>query len=264
MIWDFARHTLSNLTRDAGISEAPLWMPDGTTVLFASRPQLGALSRLYRQRADGTGTPVQLTTGALSQVYASGGEYPVSVSPDGAKIIYWVAGTDADGVKMLDVATGQTQMLVAGARTPRLSPDGRWLAYRKSEAGISDIFVSPFPNVSNARWQVSTNGSSPPRWSRDSSELFYRGLGSNRAHVFAVKVGTGTTLEGVRPQVMFDLPNPGAVDGFGVEEFDVASDGRFIALKGLPQKPPIPHVIVNWFDELKRAAPINRRAKGAE
>jgi Tol biopolymer transport system component len=186
------------------------------------------------------------------------------VTPDGQKIIYWVAGADSDGVKVLDVATGQMQLLVAGARTPRLSPDGRWLAYRKSESGVAEIFVSPFPSVSSARWQVSTGGSSPPRWSRDSSELFYRGLGSNRTHVFVVKVGSGATLEGVRPQVLLDLPNPGTVDGFGVEEFDVAADGRFLALKGLPQKPPIPHVIVNWFDELKRVAPANGRSKGAE
>jgi len=263
MIWDFARHALSNLTHDVGISEAPLWMPDGATLLFASRPQLGVLGRMYRQRVDGTGTPAQLTAGSLSQVYASGGEYPVWVSPDGAKIVYWVAGTDADGVKILDVATGQSQMLVAGARTPRLSPDGRWLAYRNSEMGVSEIFASPFPNVSSARWQVSTGGSSPPRWSRDSSELFYRGLGSNRTHVFEVKVGAGATLEGVRPQVLLELPNPGAVDGFGVEEFDVASDGRFLVLKGLPQKPSIPHLIVNWFDELKRTVPTTR-SKGAE
>src|SRR5262249_9405938 len=112
MIWDFARHALSNLTRDQGISEAPLWMPDGATLIFASRPQLGAIGRLFRQRADG-GTPAQLTAGSLSQVYASGAEYPASVLPDGKKIIYWVAGTNSDGVKMLDVATSQTELLVA-------------------------------------------------------------------------------------------------------------------------------------------------------
>jgi serine/threonine-protein kinase len=261
VIWDFARHALSNITRDAGISESPLWIPDGSSVLFTSRPQLGALGRLFRQRADGAGTPVQLTAGSLSQVYASGGEYPVSVVPNGTKIIYWVAGTDADGVKIFDPTTGQTQMLVAGARTPRLSPDGRWLAYRKSETGISEIFVSPFPDVSSARWQVSTGGSSPPRWSRDGSELFYRGLGSNRTHMFVVKVGTGSsTLGGVRPQLLVDLPSPGTIDGLGVEEFDVAKDGRFLILKGLPQKPPIPHVIVNWFEELKQTVPGSGRA----
>ena len=265
VIWDFARRALSNITRDSGISESPMWMPDGANLIFASRPQLGALGRLFRQRADGAGTPTQLTAGSLSQVYASGGEFPASVSSDGTKIIYWVAGTDSDGVKILDVATGQSQMLVAGARTPRLSPDGRWLAYRKIESGITDIFVSPFPNVSSARWQVSTGGSSPPRWSRDSNQLFYRGLGSNRTHLLVVKVGEGATLGGVRPQTVLDLPNPGAIDGSGMEEFDVAPDGRFLVVRGLQQKPPTPHVIVNWFEELKQTVRAgNRISKGTE
>jgi serine/threonine-protein kinase len=252
VVWDLARHALSTVTRDAGISEAPLWMPDGGTLLFVSRPQLGALGRLFRQRADGAGTPTQVTIGSLAQVYASGGEYPASVSADG-RIIYSVSGTNADGVKVLDPATGQAEMLVAGARTPRLSPNGRWLAYRASESGIAEIYVSPYPNVSSARWQVSTGGSSPPRWSHDSTELFYRGLGSNRRHMFVVKVGKDG-LSGVRPQLLVDVPDPGGIDGLGVEEFDVAPDGRFLLLKGLPERPAIPHVIVNWFEVLKQAA----------
>jgi len=249
VVWDFARHALSTVTRDAGISEMPLWTPDGGTLLFASRPQLGALGRLFRQRADGAGTPTQVTAGSLAQVYASGGEYPASVSSDGTKILYSVAGTDADGVKVLDLGTGQVQMLVARARTPRLSPDGRWLAYRASDSGIAEIYVSPYPNVSSARWQVSNGGSSPPRWSRDSTELFYRGLGSNRRHMFVVKV-SNDGLGGVRPQLLVDVPDPGGVDGLGLEEFDVAPDGRFLMLKGLPESPAIPHVIVNWFGVL--------------
>ncbi len=253
IVWDFVRHALGTVTRDAGISETPLWAPDGATLLFASRPQLGALGRLFRQRADGAGTPTQVTAGSLAQVFASGGEYPASVSSDGTKIIYSVVGTDADGVKLLDLATGQTQMLVARARTPKLSPDGRWLAYRASDSGISEIYVSPYPNVSSARWQVSTGGSSPLQWSRDSTELFYRGLGSNRRHMFVVKVGKDG-LAGVRPQLLLDVPDSGGVDGLGLEEFDVAPDGRFLMLKGLPESPAIPHVIVNWFGVLKQTA----------
>jgi serine/threonine-protein kinase len=252
VVWDLARHALSTVTRDSGISEAPLWMPDGTTLLFASRPQLGALGRLFRQRADGIGTPTQVTAGSLPQVYASGGEYPASISADG-KIIYSLAGTSADGVKALDPATGQSQMLIAHARTPRLSPDGRWLAYRASESGVAEIYVSPYPNISLARWQVSTGGSSPPRWSHDSTELFYRGLGSNRRHMFVVKMAKDG-LSGVRPQLLVDVPDSGSVDGFGLEEFDVAPDGRFLLLKGLPERPVIPRVIVNWFEVLKQAA----------
>jgi eukaryotic-like serine/threonine-protein kinase len=179
------------------------------------------------------------------------------VSSDGTKIIYTVTGTDSDGIKMLDVATGQTQMLVPRARWPRLSPDGHWLAYLISEAGLAEVYVSPYPNVASARWQASTGGAVVARWSHDSTELFYRGLGSSRSHMYVLKVGGSATLQGVRPQLLVDVPDPGSNQ---LEDFDVARDGRFLVLKGLPQKPPIPHMIVNWFDVLKRAVPADGRA----
>ena len=247
VVWDFGRHTLTAITRDSSVSEAPTWTPDGASLLFASRLQLGALGRLFRQRADGAGTPTQITSGTLKQVYASGGEYPGAVLSE-TSVLYAVNGTDSDGIKRLDLTTGETHMLVPGGRTPRLSPDGHWLAYRTTESGITEIYVSPYPDVARARWQVSTGGSSTPRWSRDSTELFYRGLGSNRSHMYVLKVATSGTLEGARPQVLVDVPDSGSNE---LEEFDVARDGRFLVLKVFPQQPPIPHVIVNWFDVLK-------------
>lgn len=147
-------------------------------------------------------------------------------------------------------------MLIPRGRTPRLSPDGQWLAYRTTESGITEVYVSPYPNITSARWQVSTGGSSMPRWSRDSSELYYRGLGSNRSHMYVLKVGTGATLEGARPQVLVDVPDSGSNE---LEEFDVAKDGRFLVLKGVPREPPIPHVIVNWFEVLKQTVPTDGR-----
>ena len=72
--------------------------------------------------------------------------------------------------------------------------------------------------------------------------------------MYVLKVGNNATLEGVRPQFLLDVPDSGSGDG--LEEFDVARDGRFLVLKGLPQKPPIPHVIVNWFEVLKRTVPV--------
>jgi hypothetical protein len=57
----------------------------------------------------------------------------------------------------------------------------------------------------------------------------------------------------VRPQLLLDVPDSGAGDG--LDGFDVGRDGRFLVLKGLPQQPPIPHVIVNWFELVKRTVP---------
>jgi eukaryotic-like serine/threonine-protein kinase len=253
VVWDFARRTLTPITRDSSVSEAPIWTADGTNLFFVSRPQLGALGRLVRQRSDGADAPTQLTSGSLKQVYASGGEHPAAVLSE-ASILYAVTGTDADGIKQLDLTTGASQMVVPSGRTARLSPDGRWLAYRTVESGLPEIYMSPYPNVASARWQVSNGPTSAPRWSRDSTELYYRGLGSNRSHMYVLKVGAGTTLGGARPQVLTDVPDSG---NNVLVEFDVGRDGRFLILKGLPQQAPVPHVIVNWFDVLRQAMPAD-------
>lgn len=40
--------------------------------------------------------------------------------------------------------------------------------------------------------------------------------------------------------------------------FDVARNGRFLAVQRDPQAPPTPvHVVLNWFDELTRRVPVN-------
>ena len=47
---------------------------------------------------------------------------------------------------------------------PNVSPDGRWLAYTSDESGQRQVFVRPFPNVDDGKWQVSRNGGASPLW----------------------------------------------------------------------------------------------------
>ena len=46
---------------------------------------------------------------------------------------------------------------------PDLSPDAKFLAYESNESGRYEVYVQPFPQ-GGAKWQVSTNGGSQPRW----------------------------------------------------------------------------------------------------
>jgi Tol biopolymer transport system component len=59
---------------------------------------------------------------------------------------------------------------------PRLSPDGRWLAYLSNESGQREVYVSPFPNTTASRTQVSLNGGTEPVWAPSGKELFYTAL----------------------------------------------------------------------------------------
>ena len=60
------------------------------------------------------------------------------------------------------------QELLASAQAdesaPALSPDGKWLAYASDETGRNEVYIRPFPNVDDGKWQVSTNGGQAPLW----------------------------------------------------------------------------------------------------
>ena len=53
----------------------------------------------------------------------------------------------------------------------RVSPDGRWLAYRSNRSGRSEIWVRA--TAGSAPVRVSQDGGREPTWSRDGRELFY-------------------------------------------------------------------------------------------
>jgi eukaryotic-like serine/threonine-protein kinase len=141
---------------------------------------------------------------------------------------------------------------------PKVSPDGRWIAYNSTESGKDEIYVRPFPEVNKGRWQVSTGGGNTPLWSRDGRELFYR----NGDSVLAVGVQTAPIFEAGKPQVLFEGKYVGLsfIDG---HPWDVSPDGkRFLMIKeprSAPSSDSSPskiNVVLNWLEELKQRVPV--------
>ena len=167
-IWHFARATLTRLTLDLGRDSDPLWTHDGTRVAFASDRQGGGV---FWKAADGTGEVERLLEHPLAEPYAW--------TADG-RLIFDTNGPDSgqgdlgvlavEGDRMADTVL-DTESVEA---RPALSPDGGWLAYASNESGQEEIYVRPFPNVDDGKWQVSTAGGASPVWSPDGQELFYR------------------------------------------------------------------------------------------
>jgi hypothetical protein len=84
-----------------------------------------------------------------------------------------------------------------------VSPDGRWMAYRSTVSGRTEIYVERYPEL-GSRQQISTGGGQRPLWSRDGRELFFGSLDSRQ--MLAVPVQSGPTLVAGRPQVLFEIP----------------------------------------------------------
>ncbi len=59
----------------------------------------------------------------------------------------------------------------------KISPDGRWVAYRSDESGRSrsgdgEVYIQSFQQAGKKQ-QISTAGGFIPRWSHDGEELFF-------------------------------------------------------------------------------------------
>lgn len=108
------------LTRDGGRSTDVALSPDGKVIVYASdRAGNGDLD-LWTRRLDG-GPPVRLTSDPVD-------EHEPAFSPDGAKIAFR-SEKDGGGIYVMPALGGAATRLVALGRTPRYSPDGRWIAY---------------------------------------------------------------------------------------------------------------------------------------
>jgi serine/threonine-protein kinase len=145
---------------------------------------------------------------------------------------------------------------------PQISPDGRWMAYWSTETGQWGIFVRPFPEVNQGKWQVSTVPGESPRWSPDGREIFYITQAGDA--VMAVSVETEPTFSPGKPRELF---RGTFVAGYGESPpYDIHPDGkRFLMIKQLQIQEGEPAeaqprkiiIVTNWLEELKQRVPVD-------
>ncbi len=137
---------------------------------------------------------------------------------------------------------------------PNFSPDGRWLAYASTESGVKQIYVRPFPDVSQARWQVSVNGGWEPLWANGGTELFFRdGEGMKVASVATTPT---FSVEAVRP--LFSLSDAYLWNDDS-RYYAVSPDDRRFLLVRYVQMPELEDfragslvLMENWYSELRQ------------
>jgi len=102
---------------------------------------------------------------------------PYFFTPDATGLVYLDQATAPPALRMLSVdGSGTPEWSLTGTSAglnAELSPDGRWMAYQSSESGEWQIYVRPFPNVTDDKVLVSNGGGTMPVWSRDGRSLFY-------------------------------------------------------------------------------------------
>lgn len=152
---------LTPLTFDPGLTGWPAISSDGRMLAYASDRASDGKLDLYIQRIRG-GNPVRLTN-------TGGDNFEPAFSPDGATLAYR-STQSGGGIYVVPAAGGEARLLAPGGRTPRYSPDGRWILFSNgagayivaSSGGTPRRFLPEFPSLRAPAW--SPNGQSLLFW----------------------------------------------------------------------------------------------------
>ena len=256
-MWMFtlSRGTSHQLTFDEAHESAMAWSPDGKFFYYSS----DTIDNIFRLTADSSGAIERLTESPFVQFVSS-------VTPDGHQVLFTRLDriNDRSDIGILNLSDDPaTEILLESPlwdSNAVVSPDGRWLAYRRFSNAIriretSEIFVSPFPDVSSGAWQVSVGGGWAPVWSADGEELFYVGP----KHIMAATIDTTDGFESGRPERLFlheELYDAYTNRRFGINPVT----GRFLMVKK-PRANLIPGnriiVVQNWLVDVERKLAAN-------
>jgi serine/threonine-protein kinase len=245
-IYDVARGVPTRLTFGSGDEQVALWSPDGTEIYYTA--EIDGADNIYRKPADGSGEP-ELVYGPARGATAA------SFSPDGKTLGITVEldnGSADVALLALDAPNAEPQVLVGTdfqEYSPKISPNGRWVAYGSMESGQPEIYVRSLEG--QGKWQISSGIGFQHSWSGDGKELFYR-VPPGRLFVADVEID-GPQFRAGRGRELWSttLADVGFADSYAATH-----DGeRFVIFKSEEGSGPETHehlrVVLNWHDELR-------------
>jgi serine/threonine-protein kinase len=250
---DAAAGTLTPLaTPGPGI---PAWSPDGKAIAGSvQQTRFGSNLTISRVAAEPGRNWEVLVDGLVE-------EEVTQWTPDGRALLFSHRdpATGRRSIKRLAIdrtPPEATTVVSVGdhiAQSASLSPDGRWLAYESSETGRLEVYVQGYPTAT-ARIQVSREGGTWPQWSKRGDALYFR-AGSA---LLTSAVTTAPELRSATPRVIVNdaLLTPPIT---GARPFDVASDGRILAIRE-DDRIRSDHIVVvqNWLSEVRKAERVPR------
>jgi serine/threonine-protein kinase len=240
----------SRLTFDGEQNIRPTWSPDGRHLLWVTNRS--NKMEVWRKRADGS-------QGSELLVSIERSVFEGMISPDGEWIVYRTddvaAGSGDILARRVTGDTSEVELIASQFEetSPALSPDGRWLAYSSAESGRKEVYVRPFPNVHDGRWQVSVDGGFEPLWAHSGRELFYWSVSGE---MVAAQIETEPTLRVGARQVLFHDSTFVYAKNDDHRYYSVSLDDRRFLLSRPVEVAEMTSegeliLIENWLEELK-------------
>lgn len=120
-----------------------------------------------------------------------------SLNPDGTEIIFtydgdlWKVPTNGGTATRLTAMAGQESY-------PRVSPDGKWIAFSSAQYGNTDVFVMPYGGGDIERLTYHSSADQMEAWSWDSKTIYFRSGRYNSRSAYS------TNRDGGTPARIFD------------------------------------------------------------
>ena len=223
------------------------WSPDGTKIAYSTQ-KLGAdNTELYLKRTNGAGERELLPSSGNI-------DHPSDWPRDGKYLVFNRGQVGSQRIWTLPMFGDRKPFpLFPGAtydhNDGRISPDGKWIAYRTAESGPGEIYITSFPK-GVGKWQVGSGAVVPAAlWRADGKELYFVTL-EGSLMVASIRASAGSiTVEGVHR-----LSRSPFLAGLVHTIYDVdPKDGQRFIGSTAPDTSSLPlNVITSWTSELKR------------
>ncbi|MGD2069949.1 MAG: protein kinase [Gemmatimonadota bacterium] len=249
--------TGAETTLPAGITAGVTWSDDGERIVytgFGGGRGAGVHIGIWRWRDGPTAREVPIDRPGIF--------FTTDFTPDGRVIGFLSASgntsTQSD-ILIADTAGTLTPYLNASwsESSPRISPDGDWVAYTSDESGTREVYVRAYPTPGE-RYDVSAGPGSSPFWARDGNLYFARG---DSLWLAELTLSPEPTVRSRRPVLgreqaegQLNVYNVTAgPDGDLIAEITPAENEEADADAG-PEQPRVAWIVANWFTELLERA----------
>ena len=225
----------------------PLWSSDNTSITYIVVNEDNR-TRIFEKPLDQSYAPIKLLE--LDNLTILG-----NWSQDGRYLLFYTqierSGWDIGYFDRLDSTTAMLDFINTPGteNVPKISPDGKWLAFTSNKDGSSQVYVVPFPGPGQ-RYHISVDPGIFPVWAPDMKALYFIDAVEN-SKMWRANIQTEPRFHSEEPMLLFSGLYYSKYGG-NVVRFDIHPDGdRFLGVQFLNTTTDYTiQMVINWQQDI--------------